>query len=79
MDLLAETYVGVTFNHALRVLFYGFVGLSKVIHCGWICRPRFMDLWILDYTLQAHGYMSLNLNYVLRAMALFYRFAGLVL
>ena len=38
-----------------------------------------MDLWILDYTLQAHGYMSLNLNYVLRAMALFYRFAGLVL
>ena len=58
-----------TLNYALQVLFYEFVNLTKSMRSGWICRPCFMDLWVLDYTLQAYEYVGLTLNYVLRAMA----------
>ena len=51
MDLRALNYVGFALNYGLQDLFYGFVSLTKAMHCGWICKPCFMDLWVLDYTL----------------------------
>ena len=77
---LKTMWVLLLIMYALWALFYGCLGLTKVMHLQIDLQALFyMDLWVLDCTLLAYKYVGLTLIYMDVLWAMNDGSAGLVL